>query len=901
MNLSTELTQQVTAHLNEVRKYLENLPADERKEILQSIESHIYDALQSRSDGEPTPALLEAVIAEMDPPESYGELPTPPQKKKSRRKLIATLCGLTLLVLTATGIKWWKNTHPTVMEHWAHSGKIVAGIGVDDLQVNASRKQLIKALGAPDKGSTEKWLQWRNNHYVHCLVHEGRGASELRFDLGFPGTTAKGITFGSSEAEALDAYGIPEAVAKKDRWKKLEWSSQGILVWLTPENGINQIVVFRPYPNFRHQKQSLEDSFNSVRKQTPTSEELIGHWITIDVVSDIKKFDPKQKMRADDFPLTKLTFLPNGQTDKLWGTWTNNFFLNSENVTKSVLWTKKHAGDVYLFLPWISDTDSSLGYLVLKKQNDEHSAKIATYVRRRAERPPIVVSTFPLKGDNAVDPNTTELRVTFNKDMLTDRMWSWCTESQDTAPKFVSEGTKFIDNRTCTTPVELAPNKTYVVWINTQKRGSFRDINHNSAVPYRLEFRTGNVQETSKTDNIDLPIAAQSQDYTYTSNGGAITITGYSGTGGDITIPDTISGLPVISIGINAFRDTPSLTSVTIPNSVTSIEGFAFYQCSNLKKVTIPTGVTSIGQEAFCWCTSLTDINLPESLLSIGEGAFCKCTSLKNINIPDSTRFIGTNAFWDCSSLTDITIPNGFLSIEEQTFWECSSLTNVTLPSSLTSIGRAAFADCPSLTNIALPENLASIGVMAFLECKSLSSITIPNSVNSIEMKAFWDCSNLTNIFFEGNAPALGQYAFRGITATIYYLPGTTGWSSSFGNLPTVLWEPKIVIDGESEPDPTGYWQSADFVSSIEQFDPETKSWRDDLYLKELTFLPEGKTDRPFWTWKNDILHHSGDDTDAKLLIKKISGEEYLFMEWMSGDVIHKGLPPKYYVLKRTD
>ena len=83
MNLSNELTAQVNAHLGEVRKYLGNLPADERQEILQSIESHIYDALETRSNGEPTPALLEAVIAEMDPPESYGELPAAQEKARS--------------------------------------------------------------------------------------------------------------------------------------------------------------------------------------------------------------------------------------------------------------------------------------------------------------------------------------------------------------------------------------------------------------------------------------------------------------------------------------------------------------------------------------------------------------------------------------------------------------------------------------------------------------------------------------------------------------------------------------------------------------------------------------------------------------------------------------------------
>jgi len=99
MNLSSELTKQVAAHIDEVRNYLGTLPADERQEILQSIESHIHDALQSRSGDEPTSALLDAVIAEMDPPESYGELTATPQKKQRRQWLIIVL----ILVLTALG------------------------------------------------------------------------------------------------------------------------------------------------------------------------------------------------------------------------------------------------------------------------------------------------------------------------------------------------------------------------------------------------------------------------------------------------------------------------------------------------------------------------------------------------------------------------------------------------------------------------------------------------------------------------------------------------------------------------------------------------------------------------------------------------------------------------------
>lgn len=101
-------------------------------------------------------------------------------------------------------------------------------------------------------------------------------------------------------------------------------------------------------------------------------------------------------------------------------------------------------------------------------------------------------------------------------------------------------------------------------------------------------------------------------------------------------------------------------------------------------------------------------------------------------------------------------------------------------------------------------------------------------------------------------------------------------------------------------PNVIGQWETVDFVSDIQQFHPHKRSFPGDLYLKELTFLPDGKTDRLYWTWKDGILHHSGDNTDARFVIKKISGETYLFLEWMSGDVTLREQSPKYYVLKKS-
>jgi hypothetical protein len=189
-----------------------------------------------------------------------------------------------------------------------------------------------------------------------------------------------------------------------------------------------------------------------------------------------------------------------------------------------------------------------------------------------------------------------------------------------------------------------------------------------------------------------------------------------------------------------------SLTSITLPESLTSIGDYAFRGCSSLTGINIPEGVTSIGYWAFDGCSSLTSITLPESLTSIGDWAFYGCSSLTSITLPESLTSIGNDAFRNCSSLTSINIPEGVTSIGYWAFRGCSSLTIITLPESLTSIGEGAFYGCSSLTSITLPESLTSIGNYAFSGCSSLTSITLPESLTSIGYDAFEGCSSLQKV-----------------------------------------------------------------------------------------------------------------------------------------------------------
>ena len=181
-----------------------------------------------------------------------------------------------------------------------------------------------------------------------------------------------------------------------------------------------------------------------------------------------------------------------------------------------------------------------------------------------------------------------------------------------------------------------------------------------------------------------------------------------------------------------------------VPQGIQQIKSGAFSCCSALTTIELPDSVTSIGESAFYDCSSLTTIELPDSVTSIGKSAFYGCSSLTTIELPDSVTSIGESAFSDCSSLTSIELPDSVTSIGKSAFSDCSSLTTIELPDSVTSIGEHAFYRCRSLTSIELPDSVTSIGESAFAWCRSLTSIELPDSVTSIGDQAFWGCNNLT-------------------------------------------------------------------------------------------------------------------------------------------------------------
>lgn len=312
-----------------------------------------------------------------------------------------------------------------------------------------------------------------------------------------------------------------------------------------------------------------------------------------------------------------------------------------------------------------------------------------------------------------------------------------------------------------------------------------------------LEENAGDVTDIDVADDVKMAKADK--------NGFVIekgVLKKYTGSGGDITIPDGVK-----SIENYAFGNNFNVTSVVIPKSLVSMEGNVFSYCMSLKEIKvsknnqyfssengilydkkkkvllqcpremegdiiIPETVVKIGDNAFFNCYYLTSISIPESVTSIGKYAFHFCLRLLNVTIPKNVKSIGVGAFAGEARMSDIqvsednkyfTSENGILyDKKKKVLIQCPRAKSgeIKIPESVTNIGEEAFEYCQNVTSIIIPESVTNIGRVAFESCENLTSVIIPQGVTQIEESTFAGCSSLKSVTIPKTVTSIDQSAF---------------------------------------------------------------------------------------------------------------------------------------------
>ena len=330
---------------------------------------------------------------------------------------------------------------------------------------------------------------------------------------------------------------------------------------------------------------------------------------------------------------------------------------------------------------------------------------------------------------------------------------------------------------------------------------------------------------------------------------------------GDIVIPEAITyedkEYTVTAIGESAFSQR-NITSITFPNSITSVGRAAFYCCSLLDSVVLPEKVTVIGDMLFANCTSLRRVVIPEGLTLIDNSAFNSCYSLDSLIIPNSVTRIEDWAFALCKGLTYVEMSRGLTYVGRGAFGDCSALNTVIIPD-LSSWSMINFGDYNSnpltttktlkinneeIRDLVIPDDVTYIGDYAFRGCTNITSVTMGENVTKIGTSAFYGCKNCASITIGENVTSIGSWAFYGCSAMTSLkslprkVPSTT--SNSFDSAikdQAILYVPSAALEAYSSKAP---WSDFYDIVALNIPKHQLAYYVDDALYKSFT-LEEGE------------------------------------------------------------
>ena len=297
------------------------------------------------------------------------------------------------------------------------------------------------------------------------------------------------------------------------------------------------------------------------------------------------------------------------------------------------------------------------------------------------------------------------------------------------------------------------------------------------------------------------------------------------------TIPDG-----VVTIGKEAF-DYAKIASITIPNTVTTIESSAFENCKNILTLAIPNSVTTIGSSAFTGCSKLDNVTMSSEVTSIESFTFGGCQNLRKFYIGEKVDNIDKLAFYNCKSLQEFVVdensnsfttqfgilytkdmqelvkcpmalyseecivPNSVKVIRSEAFATCTNIKKFYLPETLTTIGECAFENC-EMASIKIPQSVTFIGSSAFNKCNNLETMVLPEGTGKIENMTLHGCKSLSYVYIPAGVKSFGMWAIADCKLltminsqikdvddiTVYY-DKTNGYYDSFENIPdTCTW-----------------------------------------------------------------------------------------------------------------